>query len=87
MPHYANGKEAKPGDLVKVTSPGGAQRVIGIVIHVMANAESCNAQIIALARQWSDGPLYPANAQYAECVTLKECLPLIEETAAPAEAT
>jgi hypothetical protein len=86
MPHYANGREAKAGDLVKTISPHGPQRTVGIVVLINPG-ETCNAQMLPLARQWNDGPLYPVPQYFPECVTLKECLPLIEETAAPAEAT
>ncbi len=77
MPHYANGAPAGAGDVVVNMEASGAQKTLGILVSITPGSDSCNGAVLALAHRWGDGAWYPAQAQYPECVTLKECLPLV----------
>ncbi len=87
MPHYANGKPANRGDLVICAPPyPNSHKTIGILAMVLPASDTCNGQIIALARQYgSEGPWYPATPNpYPDSVTLKECMAVGAEVPVPA---
>lgn len=90
--HYANGQEAKAGDLViKFRKPETASdmETIGILRSATAQTESCNGQMIPLARRvYSDAglsPWIPVIQGYPDCVTLGELLPVTAESPAKPE--
>lgn len=80
MPRYANGKEAKLGDLVIHmsrnwrTESGDARRTLGSLL-IMPGSDSCEAKVLQFA-QW-DGTSW-IRAQGCDCVTLKDCVPIEE---------
>lgn len=50
MPHYRDGTPAKTGDLLLQTEEHDkGHELVGIVVKIFPNAESCNAQVVPLA--------------------------------------
>lgn len=76
MPHYRNGSPASRFDLV-ICKPNGTKthRTVGIVVSIQPGTNTCNANMLALARQYDgEGPWFPVQQQaYPECITLGEC--------------
>jgi hypothetical protein len=79
--HYANGQEAKLGDLVYQRSdyPGGPE-VVGVLIAAKASSEPCTATMLALATRYDSdlGPTIwtPGIAGSSWCTTVPKLLPL-----------
>jgi hypothetical protein len=81
--HYANGQEAKLGDLVvlrkKPEYTQGAE-VIGTLIQGTAGSGTCNGQLQPLAQRFFSelgvSVWLPAPAQYPTRVTISELLPI-----------
>ncbi len=88
MPHYANGQEAKVGDLIVHSPkiPDNAAKALGILISITPSADSCNGQLMPVARKWCGAGWIPVIAIYQDCITLKDCLPVPEVDHAAAAA-
>lgn len=54
MPHYKDGTEAKVGDLVKGFGYNVKHEIVGKVVQLTANSETCN---IAVAHVGKDSPV------------------------------
>ena len=76
MPHYADGSPAIEGDFVQNVKAAGIEKVVGILVQITASSDSCNGQVLPLAKKYGNGPWYPDRQGYNYCVTLKECLPM-----------
>ncbi len=50
MPHYADGSEAKVGDVVKGTTYNRPGTVIGLLTSITPGTESCNCQVTGALR-------------------------------------
>lgn len=91
--HYANGQEAKAGDLVfKPANPNYADsEIIGVLVSATAGSTSCNGQLRPYAvRGNSDagvGPWMPPAATGDWCVTVGDLLPMSTPAMAAAPAT
>lgn len=81
MPHFANGKAAKLGDLVLCESKYSNHKAIGVIVHITEN-ESCNAQLVVLARLYAGGVVVRGSAEHTDCVSLADCNPLVPDVAA-----
>lgn len=58
MPHYADGTEAKVGDVVCGTGYNVKHQISGVVANIVPNSEACNIQVvhtIAMKYHNSDG--------------------------------
>ena len=85
MPHYANGQEAKVGELI-IHSPKNNASALGILVSITPGAASCNGQLMPVARKWPGAHWIPVIAIYQDCITLKDCLPVPEAEPAAAAA-
>jgi hypothetical protein len=65
--HYKNGREAKAGDPVMVTTPG--SRVAGILYDINAGSDTCNGRV---------APMKPSDPY----VNIKDCLHFDDVSAA-----
>lgn len=80
MPHYKNGKPANEGDLVIIANPQAVPVTLGVLVQITPGTETCNGQIIPIARQYKDGAWRQVQALYNECLTIKELLPLVADS-------
>lgn len=80
MPHYKNGQPAKVGELVHHKPSSGsshstpAMEVLGILISITPGADTCNGQVLPVARKYAGTTWLPANPSGSDYVTLKDCV-------------
>lgn len=83
MPHYADGRPAKVGDLV-VRQQAWDRTETAMIITSITASESCNAGAIPLATKQGDGPWFPSGPQPVWSVTLKETMKFDDPAFPPA---
>ena len=84
MPHYADGRPAKVGDLAVRQQAWDRTETAMIITSINPAAESCNASAIPLATKQGEGPWFPEGPQAKWYVTLKETMKL-DDPAFPPE--
>lgn len=76
--HYANGQEAKPGDLV--IHHEGHQQFAGVLTSATSGCETCNGNIHPVARRVKStagwGPWLPITSPHDWRATISQCLPV-----------
>jgi hypothetical protein len=73
MPHYADGSQAKVGDVVVGTTYNRSGTVIGVVTKIV-ESESCNATVQAFARKYGDTIVMTDAEDYTEVKNLAKVL-------------
>ena len=81
--HYANGKEARAGDLVYLKTAYGTltTETIGLLRYASSGSSTCNGQMQVVARRYTSdcgrGEWFMEAPMYLECVTVGQLFPFI----------